>query len=281
MRKDDIIEELLPAAEAASFLFPELDRKLSQARMDVDPIEHLAEAIFRGLSIGGMIGISLLMMGLMFDDGFLMQLSILIAPIGFLFGFFTFAKLPDIRAKRRSRKLEKELPYALRHILIEVQAGISLYKAMVAVTEGYGEASREFKTIVKDINAGKSEIEALENAVTRNQSLQFRRALWQLINALKSGSDVSKTLDSLVDAIIEDQILAVQKYGQSLSPFTLMYLIIAIIVPSLGVTFMMVLSTFSGSGISNSVFYMLLIGLIIFQIVFINMVKTKRPQVKT
>lgn len=278
--KDEIIEALLPAADRISFLFPDLDRTLSQARMDVDPITHLAESIFRGLSTGAMIGLSLIAIGLMFQDMFLLKLSAGLAPTAGLFGFYTYAKLPDIRAKKRVRNLEKELPYALRHVLIEVKAGVSIYEALVSASEGYGEASEEFEKIVRDINSGVSEIEALERAVVRNPSLQFRRALWQIINALKSGSDVSKTLESLVDAIVEQQILEVQKYGKELNPYTLMYLMIAVIIPSLGVTFLMVLSTFTGINVGETVFYGILAGLIMFQFIFMNMVKAKRPKVK-
>ncbi len=279
--KDDIITYLLPVAEQLRFLFPDIDRKLSQARMDADPVQHLAESVFRGISTGTMIGGGLIYFGWMTSDAFMYQMALILAPVAGMFGFFTYAKLPDIRARKRVRNLEKELPYALRHVLIEVKAGISVYQALVSVSEGYGEASDEFKRIVKDMNSGMSEIEALEAAVVRNPSMQFRRALWQIINALKSGSDVAKTLESLVDAIVEKQILSVQRYGKELNPYTLMYMMVAIILPSLGVTFMIVLSTFTGTSITQGMFYMILIGLIIFQALFINMIKSKRPKVKT
>lgn len=281
MDQEEIIERFLPLAERVSFLFPNLERKISQADMDVEPLTHLAEALFRGLSTGVMVGVGLLAVGLTVDDMFLLQLGLVLAPVGTLFGFFTYVKLPDIKARRRVRELEKELPYALRHVLIEVESGISLYEAMVSVSDDYGEASKEFRRIVKDINAGVSEIEALERAIVRNPSMQFRRALWQMINALKSGSDISTTLDSLVEAIVEKQILSVREYGKELNPYTLMYLMIAIVLPSIGVTFLMVLSTFTGASIGEGMFYAILAGLIIFQAFFINIVKSKRPEVKT
>lgn len=279
--KEDLVQYLMPVAEGIQFLFPDMDRKLSQARMDVDPVTHLSEALFRGLSTAFMVGGALLAMGFMFEDPFMYTLALGLTPVTLLFGFFTFARLPDIKANRRTRELEKELPYALRHMLIEVNSGISIYHAMVSVSEGYGEASEEFKRIVKDVNSGVSEVEALERAIVRNPSLQFRRSLWQMINALKAGSDVSKTLDSLVEAIVDQQILAVRKYGKELNPYTLMYMMVAVILPSLGVTFMIVLSTFTGSDIPQSLFYAILIGSALFQLVFINMVKSKRPEVKS
>ncbi|MFB6166864.1 MAG: type II secretion system F family protein [Candidatus Nanohaloarchaea archaeon] len=282
MDKQDLVESLLPVAERIDFLFPNLERKLVQARMeDVDPLHHLAESVLRGFSAGLMAGVGLAIVGWTMGDMFIMKLAAAMTPVAFLFGFMTFAKLPEIKAKRRVRELEKDLPYALRHILIEVEAGVSLYEAMVSVSSGYGAVSDEFNRVVKDMNAGVSQIDALENAIVRNPSMQFRRALWQMVNALKSGSDVSATLDSLVDAIVEKQMLQVQKYGKELNPYTLMYLMVAVVIPSLGVTFLMVLSVFTGSSISRGIFYAILFGLVIFQGVFINIVKSKRPDVKT
>lgn len=275
-----MLELLLPVAERVQFMFPDMDRKLAQAQMEEDAISHLSESLFRGMSTGGMVAAGLISMGLIFDDMYMVHLSLLLAPVAGMFGFFTYAKLPDIRAQKRVRELEKELPYALRHVLIEVKSGISIYQALVSVSEGYGEASEEFDRIVRDINSGVSEIEALERAVIRNPSLQFRRSLWQIINALKSGSDVSKTLDSLVDAIVKKQILAVRRYGKELNPYTLMYMMMAVILPSLGVTFLMVLSTFTGMNIGETMFYFILGFLVFFQIMFINLVKSKRPSVK-
>jgi hypothetical protein len=42
-----------------------------------------------------------------------------------------------------------------------------------------------------------------------------------------------------------------------------------------------VLSTFTGVGLDKFTFYQILIGLILFQVFFLNFVKSKRPEVKT
>ncbi|MDY6778541.1 MAG: type II secretion system F family protein [Candidatus Nanohaloarchaea archaeon] len=282
LQKETIIERLMPVAEELISFFPNLQRDLIQAEMqDREDVRYLAESLYKALQLALMAGLGMIVIGYTADNMALIRYAFLFTPLILGFGTFTFAKRPNVQAKKRMRQLEKELPYALRHILIEVQAGVSLYQAMVSVTEGYGEASNEFTKIVNEVNAGKSEVEALENAILRNPSQEFRRAMWQIINALESGTDVSSTLESLVDAIMEKQILAVEKYGKSLNPYTLMYLMIAIIMPSLGVTFLMIISTFTGMNISNQMFYGILVGITIFQLVFINMVKSKRPVVKS
>lgn len=270
---------LLPVAERLEPLFPNLKQDISQALMDKESTSIIARALWRGLSQASMTAAGLMFLGYYWDKSQILYLGLGLWPVIFLFSFFTFAALPKIKAKKRARKLERDLPYALRHILIEVEAGIPLYHAFVSVSEGYGEVSREFKRIAKEINGGKAQVKALEGAVARSPSIRFRKALWQIINALKSGADVSSALDSLVDSITRHQVMQVRKYGKELNPYTMMYMLLAVILPSLGVTFLMILSSFTDFSVSSYIYYLILIGLVFFQAVFLNFVKSKRPEV--
>ena len=274
------IRFLLPVVPVLKKMVPNINRDLLRARMEVNPDIFIASAMARGLQLGGTLAAGLVFFGYSTGQQRLITGAVVGFPLLFMFAFFTFANYPKVKSKRISRELEKDLPYALRHMLIEVRSGISLYESMVSVSEDYGEASEEFNRIVKDINGGKPQVKALEDSIVRNPSTQYRRAMWQMINALKSGTDVSSTLETLVDSMVKQQKLAVKRYGKELNPYVLMYLMIAVIVPSLGVTFLIVLSTFTGLGLGQFLFFQILGGLIIFQIFFLNFVKSKRPEVK-
>ncbi|MEM5782048.1 MAG: type II secretion system F family protein [Candidatus Aenigmatarchaeota archaeon] len=204
--------------------------------------------------------------------------------IGGVFSLFVFSYLmryPKFVAIRRIKKLEKDLLNALQHILIEIKSGVPLFNAMIGVTEGYGEVSEEFKIIVKEINAGIAEIKALERASLRNPSLHFRRSLWQITNAMKAGSDVASALEAIVDTLTQEQIIAIRRYGQELSPFTLMYMLIAVIMPTLGITFLIILSSFAGLKIPEFLFPLIILVLAMFQYFYMGIIKTKRPALVT
>ena len=270
---------ILPLAEQLQFVVPTLERDLKSARMHVDPRHYLGFCIQKSLQIGIAVAVSITGAGFILNEDFLMTLG----PVTFLLAplmFMSLAYRPRIKAGKIARQLEKELPYALRHMLIQVKSDISLYKAMVSVTEDYGRASEEFQVIVNEINGGKSQLEALEDSLERNQSLMYRKTIWQLINALKSGTDIASTLQTLVDNMVEEQRLEVEKYGKDLNPFILMYLMLGVIVPSLGVTIMIVLSSFTGFDVDALMFGTLGAGLFIFNIAFLNLIKQKRPEVK-
>lgn len=274
------LKYFLPLAEKLEPAVPSIEEDLKGARMDVDPDMYIAHAIAKALQTGASVAASVAVAGYILEEKFIMQLGAGLFPLLLPLLFLTFAYRPRVKANRISRQLEKNLPYALRHMLIEVSSGISLYEAMVDASYDYGEASDEFDRIASDIQGGKSQIEALEDSIGRNPSIMYRRAVWQMINALKSGADITETLESLVDSMVEEQKLAVERYGEDLNPFILMYLMMAVIFPSLGVTLMIVMSSFIELPLNRMTFYGILGGLTMFQAFFLNLVKSKRPEVK-
>lgn len=271
---------LLPLGEKGRAAVPSIEQDLMAARMDDDPDEYLAFSIYKALQMGLGLGLSAATLGYVMNITFMMYGGAGLIPVITPLLFLSFGYQPKIKAKNISRNIEKNLPYALRHMLIEVSSGISLYQAMVSVSEDYGEASKEFERIVSDIQGGKAQIDAIEDSIARTPSQTYRRTQWQIINAVKSGANVTETLESLVDTIIEEQKLEVQNYGEDLNPFILMYLMLAVIFPSLGVTLMIVLSSFTGFEIDQLVFYGIIGGLIVFQVFFLNLLKSRRPEVK-
>ena len=271
---------LLAAAQRLEKFFPELDRELRSARMDETPSEYLSECIKKTFKLSVPSSVSLIASGIITGASTTTKIGAVSFPLLTVMGFLTFAKYPKIKTNRRTRELEKDLPYALRDILIEIKSGIPLYEAMKTVTSGYGEASEEFTRIVKDVDGGKSMINAIEESIVRNPSEQYRRAMWQVNNSIKSGTDVEVTLESVVDSIIKDQKLKIEKYGQELNPYILVYLLLAVVGPSLGITALIVLSSFTGMSVDRTLYLGVLFGVLVAQIFFLNLVKSKRPEVK-
>lgn len=271
----------LSAAQKLEKFFPNLNRDLKTAKMNESPENYLSTCLKKAFKLSIPSASSIIMAGIITSVRRTIMVGIVSLPVLFVLGFLTFAKYPKIKTNRRTRSLEKDLPYALRDILIEIKSGIPLYDAMRTVTDGYGEASEEFQLIIKDIDGGKSMVEAIEESIIRNPSEQYRRAMWQLNNSIKSGTDISVTLDSVVDSIIEDQKLMIKKYGKELNPYILVYLLIAVVGPSLGITALIVMSSFTGISVDRN-FYLAVLGLLlVMQVMFLNLIKTRRPEIKT
>jgi flagellar protein FlaJ len=169
----------------------------------------------------------------------------------------------------------------MRHLLIQIRSGVSLFDAMVSITKAdYGLVSEEFNKCVKSIATGTDEIVALEQMTFKNPSMYFRRVIWQLTNSMRSGVDIGDTLSRLVVNLSEEQKVLVRKYGSQLSPLALMYMMLAVVMPTLGISFLLIFSSFTGIVISEFTFYFIIIVLAIFQFMFIGIVKNRRPVVE-
>ncbi len=187
---------------------------------------------------------------------------------------------PKLIASRRVRGVEQNLIPALQDMMIQLNSGIALFNILVNLSNGdYGEISVEMKNAVREINAGRSQVDVLEDIAVRNPSLLFRRAIWQLVNGMKEGSDISSLISEVIRSVNDEPLTQIQRYGGQLSPLALFYMLIAIIAPSLGITFVIIISSFAAIPIGKTklIFYGLLTFTLIFQILFLGMIKTRRP----
>ncbi len=194
--------------------------------------------------------------------------------------FINQLNYPKIKANKRVKEIEKNLLSSLRTILIQINSGVSLFDSLIYISRSdYGEISKVFSMMVKKVNTGTSQIKALEEISENNPSPFFRKAVWQLINGMKAGSDISKVLAEIIDSLSSEQIIQIETYGSQLNPLAMFYMLIVIIVPSLGVTFITVMSSFfSSANLDNkTVLISLFIIVFIFQIIFLGMIRTKRP----
>ncbi len=268
-----------PIANRLSKVFENLNVYLYQAEINVSLVEYIAYSLYGAFSLSFMFLLGMFLLYLFTKNALFLKLLFAL-PFLFLMVFYSVLYKPKVYAIRRARKIDEELPYALRHMLIQIRAGIPIYQTFISLTKDYGELSEEFKKIVKKINSGYSEVKALEESILRSSSDKYRKAFWQILNSLKTGTDVEKPLENVVNEIIKEQILAIKDYGHQLNPLTLMYMMVAIIMPSLGITFLMIISSFAGFSLSDGVFIGILVFLIFFQWSFLNLIKSKRPNVK-
>jgi len=195
--------------------------------------------------------------------------------------FFVYLVIyPQSIVNKRVKQIERNLLFALRTLLIQIRSGVPVFNAMASIAMGnYGAITEEFKLVVEKVNAGRPVVEVLEELAVRNPSLYFRRALWQLVNSIKSGSDVGKNLEDVIKSLAKEQLVEIGRYKSILNPLSMMYMMVAVIAPSLGITLMIILSFFPGMEklANESIFWGLLAFIIFMQFIFLGLIKSRRP----
>ncbi|HII38479.1 TPA: hypothetical protein HA318_00550 [Candidatus Micrarchaeota archaeon] len=259
-------------------LTPYLREDLDHAEITLPPREYLGAGIACAIVNALAIGLVFLLVSQVANVNAwapLILIPLVVAGITLL----TTIYYPKVLAQRRSRQIDLQLIPAARQLLIELRSGVPLFHAMASISDDYSFTSKEFKKIVQRIDAGVSEIDALAEAARTNPSMQFKKLLWQLSNALKVGSDVGDALESIISEFVRERVDQIRCYGQELSPWTLIYMMAAVVLPSLGVTMLIVIGSFMGISIPRVVLIGGIVYLIVFQLFFMNFIGTRRPTI--
>ncbi len=258
--------------------FPYLKIELKQAQMDFEPEEY------------GAIGFSLTLIYFLLLSFIFYVIALKIAPeqalflaptAGAILAFLILIQVsmyPKILIKRKVRDLEGNLIYALRTMLVQLQSGVSLFDAMTMVAEGkYGAVSKEFSKAIEEISTGAIEEQALQKMAMNNPSPFFRRSIWQMVNGMKAGADVTDVMNELVGTMIKEEGISIRRYGAELKLLSLMYMMIGVIIPALGITFFIVIASFPQISLPGFLFWVLLAGVSVGQFMFLGIIKSKRP----
>jgi flagellar protein FlaJ len=191
--------------------------------------------------------------------------------------------MPKVKIKKRSNLIEKNLSYALKDLEIQTGAGIPIFDAIVHVANGgYGECSDEFKQVIKKVESGQSVIRSLDDVGMHTASPFLRRIIWQIVNSMYAGSDVSIALKAISNDLTRDKETRIKAYGQEMNLWSLMYMLMVIVLPSQGITLLIILSTLVdifGSIEKNLIFGGIVVFMFFFQFMLVGMIKNKRPVV--
>ncbi len=263
-------------------LFPSLSVRLKQAEMEVSADKYLGKSIISSLFFGFFGLMIMILFNFIASPGDNFLVFVVFIPV-FLSAIVFIYKLagPSMVVSKRVLDIESNLLFSLRHLLVEMRSGINNYDSFVSLSKSdYGAVSVEFSKLVKNISYGVSETQALEELMIKNPSMNFRRVLWQILNAIRSGSDLSGIIEELVKEYSLEQKTKIKMYGGQLNSLALVYMIFAIIMPSIGITFLVILSFFSDFAINEGILVLVLLVIVVFQFVFVGVVKSKRPRIE-
>ena len=258
---------------------PKLRKKLEIAKIDKTPEGYMSEVLKKTV-INSVLIIFVLVLLFNKDPKFL-GILIFGSIIAIMFLYATNLRKVDAAILKRGKDIDREVLFAGRYLLIKLNSGQPLINAIIDASKSFGVANKYFKEIVKDIELGTPLEEALNKAAVYSASERFRKILYNMNNAIKIGIDVTKSLGSILDEIAEEQLIEIQRYGKKLNSMTMFYMLIGIILPSLGMTMAVVILSLlpNTGGLANAIFWVFGILVLIIQLTFVFIFKGARPNV--
>jgi flagellar protein FlaJ len=249
---------------------PGLKLRLLQARMADSPEFYVRKIFFSSIFLG--LGVCFVVFT------FISQwIVFLFSPLFMALAFVYFIGFVDLKIEKVKKEINREIVYAGRFLIIEVESGVPIYQAFRNVAKNYEAIGVYFHELVERVDLGTPMEDALNEMITLTPSPELRKVLWQVLNSMKTGSEVAHALGSVVDQVVREQEIAVKEYGRKLNPLAMFYMMIAIIVPSLGTIMLIILTSFLGFNLSLLAYIIiaLLIGFI--QYMFLAVIRSNRP----
>ncbi|MFP4523237.1 MAG: type II secretion system F family protein [Candidatus Nanoarchaeia archaeon] len=254
---------------------PLLKKKLLVAKISQSVEDYVSKILKSSIIVG--FATTLFLFFILSKDGITIVAPLLLGIVMGLIWFQIGLKKVDVMISKRAKRIDKEVLFAGRFLLIKLNSGKPLINAIEEAAKGFGDATEYFKDIMRELELGTPLETALERATEYCPSKHLKKILFQITNALKIGVDVTNFLEAILDEIAEEELTEIMKYGKKLSSLTMFYMLGAIIVPSLGMTLFVVVASLVNVDLNMLIFSLIVFGLFCIQFLFITLFRSARP----
>lgn len=211
-------------------------------------VQHLVLSILFSMLVTAFLTFLMFVLLTIINPLFLIVLPFIAFAI-FILSIFVFSYLlPMQKAKQRGVQIDTELPYALRHLSTELQAGIGLYKTLQSIAKNdYGLLADELSRTIIEIENGTDTKTALRHTALRSQSKNFNVALFHIIRTLNTGGNLAQSIDSVAETVSFDLLESAKQFGEKMNFFGIIFIFVAIVLP----VFLAVLSAIANAPIGQ------------------------------
>ncbi|NYZ75001.1 type II secretion system F family protein [Candidatus Micrarchaeota archaeon] len=160
------------------------------------------------------------------------SLGFILAVIVFIGAGSLVLWYPSNVASGRANKIDKELPFALRHLATQIKAGVSLNSALASIgAANYGVLTQEITRTLADLEGGESTEGALLKLAARNRSRGLRRSVVQITRALRTGGNLAEIISSIAEDIAFESRMKIRDFTELLNIISIFYIMTAVVAP--------------------------------------------------
>ena len=257
-----------------------IEPQLMQRRMKESLYDFIQRMLIASIVVSIVIGATFLLV--MLRLGVYAPVGVALALVVGLavnrFAFVSFLRYPLRTEEIAAKNIERDILFAVRDMIISLRSGMPLYNAIVAVSTGYGDASKEFAKITDRSQLGLSLEDAIDQTISESKSASFRRVMLQASASIKAGADIVASLQSVVDQLSQERMILLRRYGQKLNAIAMFYMLFGVILPSMGIAIATILTTFiSIFTVNDALLEAAIVGILFLQVIFLQMIRGSRP----
>jgi len=218
-----------------------LTSKLKKAGSKQTPFQYMHQTIFMtGVSISGFM----VLVYMIFKSNLINLLLVELGALLFLPLVYRFwLGYVDVQIRKYGRELDADLLLISEYFLVSLESGLPLGNAIERFSRLNRPGGRFFKKVYTEFLVGKDLETALKDASVYSPSDMLRVFLKRLQDSLTVGVDLKQVLVNFIKESSDKKIVEIKGYSKKLNPIIMMYLLVGIALPSLGITFFILAAT--------------------------------------
>ena len=167
--------------------------------------------------------------------------------------------IPVLMARIRAERAEADLPYVLRSLASEVEAGIPFDRALKDASRISPTLGNDFNRAMEMYKKGIPLDNALKAIGESYASENIKRAMLHVALLYQSGTEASP-IKKMADELLAIQKAESKKFSSELAMFTLIFVAVAALVPALFAMYVMIGSTILDMDLTPETVKMLMLG---------------------
>lgn len=220
---------------------PELKFKLKKAMSKQTPFQYVYQSL--AMTVMSFVAIELILILVLKNNlSLLLMGTVVVTLFSYIFYKFWFSYV-DVLIRKKARELDGELLFITEYFLVSLESGLPLGNAIQNMAKIKRPGGEFFKKVFTDFNTGKDLEDALSDAIAYSASEDLKTLLKRLKDSLNIGVDLKVILENFIQESSDKKIIEIKGYSKRLNPIVMLYLIVGIVLPSLGVTFFIIAAT--------------------------------------
>ena len=143
----------------------------------------------------------------------------------------------DVQIRKYARTLEGDLLFVSEYFLVSLESGMPLGNAIQGLSKLNRPGGKFFKKVFTEFKTGKDLETAIDDAAYYAPSDPVKNLLKRLKDSLSIGVDLRGVLENFILESSERKLTEIRGFSKKLNPVIMMYLLVGIVLPSLGITF--------------------------------------------
>jgi flagellar protein FlaJ len=215
---------------------PELKIKLKKANSKQTPFQYIHQSIVMTIFMIIFFEIISFLIFIKINIIYMIISSIIIILLFPLFFKFWYGYV-DVLISKEAKRIDSDLLFLSEYLLVSLESGLPLGNVIEKVSKLNRPGGKFFKRVYLDFQTGKDLESALSDAVEYSPSKSLKVLLKRLEDSLSIGVDLKKVLNNYIKESSEKKVIEIKGFSKKLNPIVMMYLLIGIVLPSLGITF--------------------------------------------